>query len=125
MFHKDLFTNSLIIIVLNICKTRNEEALSYFILLLISMERLDLLESIRTSMSNVLPLSIFWFDTCIDSIMREEGVLLSYEDINHILLDAGLTDYKVCEGEVQVGKDSFSYLRKHNITSVTYNEELN
>lgn len=89
------------------------------------MERLDLLESIRTAMSNVLPLSVFWFDVCIDSIMREEGVLISSEDINHILLDAGLTDYKISEGEIQAGKDSFSYLRKHNITSVTYNEELN
>ena len=55
--------------------------------------------------------------------MSQELPILNPSDVNHILMDAGLKDFRINNDTIEVGSDSRLYLQKHfNLIS---NEELN
>lgn len=55
--------------------------------------------------------------------MGQELPILNPSDVNHILMDAGLKDFRINNDTIEVGSNSRLYLQKHfNLIS---NEELN
>lgn len=124
MFSSNHFINSLIIIFLNIVKDKNEEAFSYLLLSLINYRNsIEFLPLVREKIKIHLPSHLTWYDSCFDSVMDQELPILNPSDVNHILMDAGLKDFKINDDIIEVGSNSRLYLQKHfNLIS---NEELN